>query len=96
MSADRDELEAERGLEARYHVTKINDPDGKHTDCRYFVLDPQHDPLARSALLGYAGACMEEGRDQLARDLIEWVGECEARERHASLMADLDDLKGEG
>lgn len=38
------------GLEYRYEVYKVSDPEGKHMDCRYFVLDPQHDPVAAKAL----------------------------------------------
>lgn len=45
------------GLEPRYHVRKINDPTGKHDECRFFVLDPQHDPHAIPALLAYAASC---------------------------------------
>lgn len=64
--------EKDAGLEARYHVRKINDPTGKHDDCRYFVLDPQHDPLAVVALLAYERAAREAGFHALADDLYEW------------------------
>jgi len=63
------------GLEPRYHVEKIDDPNGKHDDCRYFVLDPQHDPLAREALLRYALLAGQTGNSELARDLREWLRE---------------------
>lgn len=55
--------ERERGLEARYRVEKISDPTGKHSDCRYFVLDPQHDPIARTALGLYAHVAAIRGWD---------------------------------
>lgn len=58
------------GLEARYRVEKINDPNGKHTQCRYFVLDPQHDPTALATLHLYA---VRTPNSALARDLLEWI-----------------------
>lgn len=70
------------GLQQRYRVEKINDPAGKHDECRYFVLDPQHDPFARVALLAYAAAVereVDEGHfrrkagKQLAADLRAWL-----------------------
>lgn len=67
MSADPDELVA--GLEPRYHVRKINDPDGKHDDCAFFVLDPKHDPIARVALQVYANTARKHGHVRLADDL---------------------------
>lgn len=62
------------GLESRYEVRKINDLDGKHADCRYFVLDPQHDPIARDALATYAAHAKARGYGELARDLSSWLG----------------------
>ena len=61
------------GLEARYTVRKIDDPTGKHTDCRYFVLDPQHDPLAVEALLRYSQVALDAGYVGLAADLRLWL-----------------------
>lgn len=81
---------ATRGLEARYEVTKLNDPTGKHRDCRVFVLDPQHDPIARKVLMEYARLSIADGADQLGVDLIEWIGQIELREHHPSLAAELD------
>lgn len=57
------------GLQARYEVKKINDPDGKHDECRYFVLDPTHDPIARTALAVYAEHARAAGLTELANDL---------------------------
>jgi hypothetical protein len=37
------------GLLPKYTVTRNNDPVGKHDDCKFFVLDPTHDPLAIGA-----------------------------------------------
>lgn len=61
------------GLEARYIVEKIDDPEGKHFECAYFVLDPQHDPIARDALLAYSIRARQEGYIQLADDLDTWL-----------------------
>jgi len=57
------------GLVKKYDVIWVNDPDGKHANCWYFVLDPQHDPLAREALKAYAEAAEREGYAYLAADL---------------------------
>lgn len=60
------------GLEARYEVKKINDPEGKHNDCRYFVLDPQHDIYALQALKFYANI-VSKTEPQLSKDLEQWT-----------------------
>lgn len=64
------------GLEARFHVKKIKDPAGKHDGCRYFVLDPMHDPIAEGVLRIYADEARRRGYEALADDLINWVGAC--------------------
>lgn len=67
-------LTTAQGLEAaRYRVQKTNDPTGKHDDCRYFVLDPEHDPAALLALQLYAAAVANDN-PALARDLLDWIG----------------------
>lgn len=58
------------GLEGRYEVRKVDDPTGKHDQCRYFVLDPQHDPLAAAALRYYAQRTPHRA---LSRDLHDWL-----------------------
>lgn len=60
------------GLESRYHVSKINDPEGKHESCRYFVLDPQHDKHSVVALKAYAASVKDEF-PELATDLLAWI-----------------------
>lgn len=57
------------GLERRYHVEKVNDPDGKHNTCEYFVLDPEHDAFAVPALRAYADAV----GGALASDIRAWL-----------------------
>lgn len=61
------------GLEHRYDVQKVNDPEGRHNDCRYFVLDPQHDPIAREALRDYAVHALSYGHVGLYQDLDRWL-----------------------
>lgn len=50
----------ERGLYRKFKVTRCNDPEGKHDECEYFVLDLQHDQFARAALRAYVDACQTE------------------------------------
>lgn len=69
------------GLEARYAVKKINDAEGKHDDCRYFVLDPQHDPLALQALSYYRSLADDAGLTDLAVDIAEWTKGIRAEQR---------------
>jgi hypothetical protein len=61
------------GLLPKYTVERNNDPDGKHDICRYFVLDPKHDPIARSVLTRYADEARQSGYVALADDLDAWV-----------------------
>ena len=46
-----------KGVYKKYVVQRINDEKGKHNDCFFFVLDPQHDPHARAAMRAYAESC---------------------------------------
>lgn len=63
----------DEGLLHKYDVTRVNDTVGKHADCRYFVLDPQHDRLARGALAAYATQARADGYAALADDLESWL-----------------------
>lgn len=65
------------GLYKKYDVKRMIDPLGKHADCLYFVLDPQHDPIARHALAYYANRAEIAGNRQLGADLRKWVERCE-------------------
>jgi len=51
-------------------------PGKKHHGCRYFLLDLDHDPLAREPLRVYAEKAREAGYGLLADDiengLLEW------------------------
>lgn len=58
-----------RGLYRKYSVQRLRDPEGKHDNCWYFVLDPTHDPIARVALNAYADEAGRRGFHALATDL---------------------------
>ena len=58
-----------RGLYRKYEVTRLNDPEGKHANCDYFVLDLKHDRHASSALMAYIDSCKED-YPELAIDLL--------------------------
>lgn len=57
-----------RGLYRKYDVRRLNDPDGKHSQCNYFVLDLDHDAHAKAALRAYARSC-QRTFPRLAEDL---------------------------
>ena len=57
-----------RGIYRKYEVRRCNDPEGKHGQCKYFVLDLTHDEYAMAALRAYAKAC-RGGFQKLASDL---------------------------
>ena len=65
------------GLVRKYDVKRVDDPAGKHDDCRYFVLDPRHDAVARSALWHYATGVRLDGNEDLYRDLTDWLTDLE-------------------
>ena len=60
------------GLYEKYEVLRLDDDEGKHYECRYFVLDPQHDPIARVALAAYEREARAQEFDRLADDLAAW------------------------
>ncbi len=73
--------EIKDGLHDKFVVTRTDGKSKKgekHADCRYFVLDYDHDPFALTAMLAYADACEKE-RPELAKDLrvqvaaLEWA-----------------------
>jgi hypothetical protein len=52
-----------RGLPDKFIVTRTDGTSaegGKHHECQYFVLDVDHDPHAKAALLAYAESCKAE------------------------------------
>lgn len=70
-----------KSLKEKFLVKKIHDPDGKHDRCRYFVLDPKHDPMAVVALNAYRIEARLAGQDELANDLADWLNTL-WKERH--------------
>lgn len=71
----------ERGLYEKYRVERLNDPAGKHNNCRYFVLDLTHDKHAGPALQAYARSCLRE-YPALADDLLDLADQI--HQRHGS------------
>lgn len=72
------------GLADKYRVERLGDEDGKHGDCRYFVLDPQHDPIAREAIRVYALSAQDKNL-RLSIDLTQWLSQIEG---HQDAVAD--------
>lgn len=65
-----------QGLFLKFEVRRTDgssQPGGKHEGCEYFVLDVDHDPLARVALQAYADAC-DATHPQLSQDLRRRYG----------------------
>ena len=64
--------DTERGLYHKFQVTRTDGSSasgGKHENCRFFVLDLDHDRFAGKALAAYAMAC-KESHPNLALDLM--------------------------
>lgn len=68
LGVTHDDPDKKRGLYKKFTVTRVHDPEDKHGDCEYFVLDLNHDPHAAAALFGYAESC-EKDYPRLAKDL---------------------------
>jgi len=67
------------GLYNKYTVDRISDvpaDESKHKDCRYFVLDPQHDEAAKHALGEYAYE-VRATHPELSRDIYDWLDKLE-------------------
>jgi len=64
--------DSDRGIYAKYDVKRRNDPSGRHADCRFFVLDPEHDIHARGALETYQDLVGGE-YPHVAADIAEWL-----------------------
>lgn len=61
-----------RGLYAKYNVERTDGksaPGQKHSECRTFVLDIEHDEFAQLTIMFYAGLCQTK-YPELAKDLI--------------------------
>lgn len=82
MSTDHND-QLDEGLTPRYDVQRLNDPEGKHDDCRYFVLDPRHDSYARSVLAVYAQEVDNAGYKKLAAEIMGWLHELDDEKGNA-------------
>jgi hypothetical protein len=71
------DLDQAMGLYKKYEVTR-HDPDGKHKDCFYFVLDMNHDIHAIPALKAYIESCRAD-YPALAADLTGVLKSAEIR-----------------
>jgi hypothetical protein len=79
---DYTDPDIDKGLYGKFRVERIT-PSTRgidHSDCRYFVLDPQHDVAALAALARYAQVVRAEGFGPLADDLDAWVQEVMAEQ----------------
>ena len=68
-----------RGLYRKYKVDRLDDVDGKHNNCQYFVLDLDHDPHALPAIKAYIESCGEE-YPILADDLQSYANILEGKD----------------
>lgn len=65
-------MDEQRGIYEKFRVQRLDDSTGKHDECFYFVLDTDHDPFAKYALVAYALACRET-HPTLSDDLLKLV-----------------------
>ncbi|KAA3644531.1 MAG: hypothetical protein DWQ07_14015 [Chloroflexi bacterium] len=69
-------LDQEIGLYRKFKVERTDgssEPGGKHEKCAHFILDCDHDPLAKPALEAYAKAAREAGYGPLADDIETYL-----------------------
>lgn len=62
----------EQGLFRKFVVRRVDGSDesgGKHHGCEYFVLDINHDPHAKAALIAYAESCAKT-HPELSMDMV--------------------------
>lgn len=70
---DQSKPTEQQGVFQKFDVRRTDGssaPGGKHHDCRYFVLDVDHDALAKPALRAYATACAVTHPD-LSADMVK-------------------------
>ena len=87
----------ELGIYPKFSVRRLH-PSSRgidHTDCFYFVLDPEHDPAAREALTAYAAAAAREGYYALAEDIRKRLDQLRMDRYQAALEQDLERLQQE-
>lgn len=74
-----DPEEPQPGLYRKFNVTRTDgssEPGGKHENCRYFVLDLDHDKFSAAALRAYGMACRVEC-PELSADLLQIASDLE-------------------
>ncbi len=68
-------MAADRGLYNKFSKIERTDgrhlPGKKHSGCRYFVIDLDHDEFAQVVMMEYANQCQGE-YPTLASDIIRW------------------------
>lgn len=64
--------ETGEGLLKKYEVSRLGDANNKHLGCRYFVLDPRHDPHAVTALQAYSDS-VRDTHPHLSHDIDNWL-----------------------
>jgi hypothetical protein len=76
------DVEKPPGLIHKFHVERLV-PSSRgidHSECQYFVLDPEHDPLARQLLSEYAMLADQIGEKKLAADMFQWLADLSGKE----------------
>ena len=92
---DESQPDKDIGLLAKFEVTRLT-PSTRgidHTNCFYFVLDPEHDPLAFQVLHDYAALASQHGYLNLAEDLWAKLEHIHMQHQREQLAADLAKLQ---
>jgi hypothetical protein len=80
---------AQQGIYGKYIVTRTDgrsQPGQKHSQCRYFVLDLDHDGFSVPALRAYAKACKKE-YPELAKNLLAFCIYKDKKNRNPNAFA---------
>jgi len=80
-----------RGVYHKFNVTRTDGksaPGGKHDGCFYFVLDCDHDPHAKAALIAYAASC-DKDYPALASDVRVIADNCKFGSAEGSHITDV-------
>lgn len=74
----------QQGVFRKFNVMRVDEsdkPGGKHHGCEYFVLDTDHDPHAKAALIAYAQSCALS-HPQLSKDMLKRYALTAHKEKH--------------
>ncbi len=69
---------SDKGLYPKYFVKKLVDPENKHDNCFFLVIDLVHDRNAARVAEAYADL-IEGENPEFARDLRDWMRENETK-----------------